>query len=197
MLCLLKLLKGFGKCFCLLAGFYGLIPPLSCLCRIMLRFFIFCFQPEKQFFQLLQKALQVCRSQPFCRQKSLFPLVQLPGTLILLRNLGMSGLRPALCPQRFHFPLLLLFPLLQLLCNPLIQLRMKQTAEDGLLALRPCPQKLHKLSLGDHGHLHKLAFRDSHQLLQLFVSLLLGIFRSVRHTKAYLLMLLLRPASAL
>ena len=105
----------------------------------------------------------------------------------------MGNLRLADGADLAHLLLFFLSAGCQLLHNFLIHLRVKQLPENHFLIVGTGPQKLHKFSLGDHGHLHKLVFGESHNLLQFGVRLLLGILRAVRHQKRDGFTLLLYP----
>ena len=74
-----------------------------------------------------------------------------------------------------------LFPLLQFFHDLLVDPCVEELPEDLLLAVGACPQKLHELSLGDHGDLHELFLCQPDDLQKLPVSLLLRVFRPVRH----------------
>ena len=80
----------------------------------------------------------------------------------------------------FFFP-----PASQLIHDPFIYFCMEKPAEDHLLLIGFCPEKLHKLPLSDHGHLHELAFGQAHDLLQFPIRLFLRVLCSVRHSQRH------------
>ena len=74
-----------------------------------------------------------------------------------------------------------LFSFSQFFHNILKDLRMKQLPKNLFFGIRLRPQKLHKLSLCDHCHLHKLAFSQSQNFYQSGIRFLLRIFPPVWH----------------
>ena len=93
----------------------------------------------------------------------------------------MTDLLPAGGADICHDIHLPLPPFRELIHDLLEQPGAEEFPEDLLLFVGIRPQKLHEFSLGDHCHLHELTFRQSCDLLQLPVRLLLGILGAVRH----------------
>ena len=96
-----------------------------------------------------------------------------------------------------HLLLFLPSPLPQLFHDLCVQLCVEEFAEDELFVVGFCPQKLHELSLCDHGDLHELALRQPHDLFQLPVRLFLRVLCPVRHGERHALALFLYPCPAL